>query len=162
MLDIYIYIYTHIYWRGIPNLLVLTNACESRIVSKGSVKKYLLLYITWPQALLRRERKLVSHETQWLGTFAGSPVSLVTEINRQHGMIKRMLGFKQTWVYILVFKFWANFLTLFCLSFLICRISCWRISCEYKKRKLLVPQLCLALCDPMDCSPPDFSVHEIL
>ena len=20
---------------------------------------------------------------------------------------------------------------------------------------------CLALCDPMDCSPPDFSVHEI-
>ena len=23
-------------------------------------------------------------------------------------------------------------------------------------------QLCLILCDPMDCSPPDFSVHGIL
>ena len=25
----------------------------------------------------------------------------------------------------------------------------------------LVAQLCLALCDPMDCSPPGFSVHGI-
>ena len=24
---------------------------------------------------------------------------------------------------------------------------------------LLVPQLCMTLCDPMDCSPPGFSVH---
>ena len=100
MLDIYIYIYiythTHIEEVFQISVLVLTNACESRIVSKGSVKKYLLLYITWPQALLRRERKPVSPETQWLGTFAGSPVSLVTEINRQHGMIERMLEFKQT------------------------------------------------------------------
>ena len=28
--------------------------------------------------------------------------------------------------------------------------------------KLLVTQLCLTLCDPMDCSPPGSSVHEIL
>ena len=26
---------------------------------------------------------------------------------------------------------------------------------------LLVAQLCLTLCDPMDCSPPGFSVHGI-
>ena len=25
-----------------------------------------------------------------------------------------------------------------------------------------VPQLCLTLCDPIDCSPPDSSVHGIL
>ena len=25
----------------------------------------------------------------------------------------------------------------------------------------LVPQLCLTMCDPMDYSPPGFSVHEI-
>ena len=28
--------------------------------------------------------------------------------------------------------------------------------------KVLVPQLCLTLCDPMDCSPPGSSVHGIL
>ena len=28
--------------------------------------------------------------------------------------------------------------------------------------KVLVAQLCLTLCDPMDCSLPGFSVHEIL
>ena len=28
--------------------------------------------------------------------------------------------------------------------------------------KVLVAQLCLSLCDPMDCSLPDSSVHEIL
>ena len=27
--------------------------------------------------------------------------------------------------------------------------------------ELLVVQLCLTLCDPMDCSPPGFSVHGI-
>ena len=29
------------------------------------------------------------------------------------------------------------------------------------KVKVLVAQLCLTLCNPMDCSPPDSSVHEI-
>ena len=28
--------------------------------------------------------------------------------------------------------------------------------------KVLVSQLCLTLYDPMDCSPPAFSVHRIL
>ena len=28
--------------------------------------------------------------------------------------------------------------------------------------KVLVTQSCLTLCDPMDCSPPGFSVHGIL
>ena len=31
-----------------------------------------------------------------------------------------------------------------------------------KKVKLLVAQSCLTLCDPMDCSPPGFSVCGIL
>ena len=31
-----------------------------------------------------------------------------------------------------------------------------------KKVKALVAQSCLILCDPMDCSPPGFSVHGIL
>ena len=30
------------------------------------------------------------------------------------------------------------------------------------KSKVLVTQLCPTLCDPMDYSPPGFSVHEIL
>ena len=30
------------------------------------------------------------------------------------------------------------------------------------KCKMLVTQLCLTLCDPMDCSPPGFSVHGLL
>ena len=33
---------------------------------------------------------------------------------------------------------------------------------EGKKVKVLVSQLCLTLCDPMDCSLPGSSVHEIL
>ena len=31
-----------------------------------------------------------------------------------------------------------------------------------KKVKVLVAQLCPTLCDPMNCSPPGFSVHGIL
>ena len=27
--------------------------------------------------------------------------------------------------------------------------------------KVLVPELCLTLCNPMDCSPPDSSLHGI-
>ena len=30
------------------------------------------------------------------------------------------------------------------------------------KLKVLAAQSCLTLCDPMDCSPPDSSVHGIL
>ena len=30
------------------------------------------------------------------------------------------------------------------------------------KVKMLVAQLCLTLCDPMDCSPPGSSVHGLL
>ena len=30
-----------------------------------------------------------------------------------------------------------------------------------KKVKMLVAQLCPTLCNPMDCSPPGFSVHGI-
>ena len=33
---------------------------------------------------------------------------------------------------------------------------------EVKKMKVLVPQSCPTLCDPMNCSPPDFPVHGIL
>ena len=33
---------------------------------------------------------------------------------------------------------------------------------ERKKMKVLVAQLCLTLCDPMNCSPPSSSVHGIL
>ena len=31
-----------------------------------------------------------------------------------------------------------------------------------QKRLSEVPQLCMTLCDPMDCSPPGSSVHGIL
>ena len=34
--------------------------------------------------------------------------------------------------------------------------------CMKKKVKVLIAQLCLTLCDPMDCSPPSSSVHGIL
>ena len=33
---------------------------------------------------------------------------------------------------------------------------------KVKKVKVLVSQLGPTLCDPMDCSPPDSSIHEIL
>ena len=36
--------------------------------------------------------------------------------------------------------------------------SCSHLNLE----SMLVAQLCLTLCDPMDCSPPGFSVHRIL
>ena len=34
--------------------------------------------------------------------------------------------------------------------------------CVYMKMKVLVIQSCPTLCDPMNCSPPGFSVHGIL
>ena len=37
--------------------------------------------------------------------------------------------------------------------------SCY---CERKKVKVLVVQSCQNLCDPMDCGPPDTSVHGVL
>ena len=37
-----------------------------------------------------------------------------------------------------------------------------RIFVSVNEVKVLVPQLCLTLCDPMDCSPPSSSVHGIL
>ena len=33
---------------------------------------------------------------------------------------------------------------------------------QKEKAKMLVAQLCLTLCDPMDCSPSGSSVHGIL
>ena len=33
---------------------------------------------------------------------------------------------------------------------------------DQTSKKVLVAQSCLTLCDPMDCSPPGSSVHEIL
>ena len=35
-------------------------------------------------------------------------------------------------------------------------------SCKLYMKCKKVAQLCLALCNPMDCSPPGFSVHVIL
>ena len=40
--------------------------------------------------------------------------------------------------------------------------SAYRMLVEEVKKKVLVAQLCLTLCDPMDCSPPGSSVHGIL
>ena len=39
---------------------------------------------------------------------------------------------------------------------------CPRRTCLEKKSKVLVAQLCPSLCNPMDCSPPGFSVYGIL
>ena len=33
---------------------------------------------------------------------------------------------------------------------------------KVKKKKVFVAQSCPTLCDPVDCSPPGFSVHGIL
>ena len=38
----------------------------------------------------------------------------------------------------------------------------WAHHFKWSKVKVLVAQLCLTLCDPMDCSPPGSSVHGIL
>ena len=36
------------------------------------------------------------------------------------------------------------------------------ISSNQEKAKVLAPQACLILCNPMECSPPGFSVYVIL
>ena len=38
----------------------------------------------------------------------------------------------------------------------------WYFSSDLESVKVLVAQVCLILCDPMDCSPPGSSVHRIL
>ena len=40
-------------------------------------------------------------------------------------------------------------------------ISATKAELQKAKVKLFVAQLCLTLCDPMDCSLPGFSVHRI-
>ena len=48
-------------------------------------------------------------------------------------------------------------------SFRCCKCVCVCVCvCTHMKVKALVTRLCLTLCDPMDCSPPGSSVHEIL
>jgi len=46
-----------------------------------------------------------------------------------------------------------------CISY---KINAPMFSIRFMKVKVLVTQLCPTLCDPMDCSPPGSSVHEIL
>ena len=45
-------------------------------------------------------------------------------------------------------------------------VALWSEGCAYtltvKKSHQLVTQLCLTLCDPMDCSTPGFAVHHQL
>ena len=44
-------------------------------------------------------------------------------------------------------------------------IISWQIDGETKETKdmkVLVPQLCLTLCNPMNCNPPGSSIHGIL
>ena len=36
------------------------------------------------------------------------------------------------------------------------------VNLKWKVVKVLATQSCLTLCDPMDCSPPGFSVHKVL
>ena len=43
-----------------------------------------------------------------------------------------------------------------------CTYSNYALRKSESEVKVLVAQLCLILCDPMDCSPPGFSVHGIL
>ena len=42
------------------------------------------------------------------------------------------------------------------------KVTLWRVDSIQGKIKVLVTQLCLTLCDPMNCSPPGFSVHGII
>ena len=39
---------------------------------------------------------------------------------------------------------------------------CLKLSSWYQYSEVLVAQLCLTLCDPMNCSPPGSSIHGIL
>ena len=52
-------------------------------------------------------------------------------------------------------NFYLSRICLFYLDHLIC----WHIISHVK---VLVTQLCLTLCDPMNCSPPGTLIHEIL
>ena len=45
----------------------------------------------------------------------------------------------------------------FCVYIYVCVCLCVCV----KKAKVLVAQSCPTLCNPMDCSPPGFSVHGI-
>ena len=42
------------------------------------------------------------------------------------------------------------------------KVTLWRVDSTQRKVKVLVTQLCLTICDPMDCSLPGFSVHGII
>ena len=77
---------------------------------------------------------------------------------------------EQSWIQILIFGFQLHILGCFQHSIV------WDILVDFEmpvdnscgcnqlrmKVKVLVTQLCLTLCDPMDCSPPVSSVHRIL
>ena len=62
-----------------------------------------------------------------------------------------------------LWQFWYKFLSYFIFVLSLGnhpsfsgRTRYWTVCCGV----CLVTQSCLTLCDPMDCSPPDFSVHE--
>ena len=55
--------------------------------------------------------------------------------------------------------------TVGCLTFdnLVQAEQCFERRCNFKSKvKVLVTQPCPTLCNPVDCSPPGSSVHEIL
>ena len=74
---------------------------------------------------------------------------------------------------------WKSMCTFLCVGMIVCVCVCvcvcacvcvcgcvgmdrlLSVNC-FERHACLVAQSCLTLCDPMDCSPPDCSVHRIL
>ena len=76
------------------------------------------------------------------------------------GMLHKGLTFAHTHLFFRALKWLINLTLPFSTPVSLLSISCeltLNLLCEVK-----VTQLCLALCDPMDCSSPGSSVHEIL
>ena len=62
-----------------------------------------------------------------------------------------------------LFVFWGTMCSVTMLAFLLLeRRKVWILVLFYEKVKVLVAQSCPILCDPIDCSPPCFSVNGIL
>ena len=78
------------------------------------------------------------------------------------GGVKCQLFKSPRWTFSFIWRTAFLEAELFCFLHFIKNLPFILHSSKVKKRKVLVTQLCLTFCDPMDCSPPGSSVHRIL
>ena len=78
------------------------------------------------------------------------------------GGVKCQLFKSPRWTFSFIWRTTFLEAELFCFLHFIKNLPFILHSSKVKKRKVLVTQLCLTFCDPMDCSPPSSFVRGIL